>query len=625
MQTISKHKRVIRTLQFMVIDAFSIGLSFGLTVLIFTYLKLPINYFGFWTILPVVILLKLAVYTLFGLYTMLLDHFGFEDAFKIFIVVVASNAALVFFFGISRIEFVDLMMFIFIAPLEMIFLAAPRILKRAVNMIRLNLEWRTALGKRTLIIGAGDGGEMVLKEIYRNKSLTNIPVGFVDDNPNKIGSRLSGIRILGPIAEIKNFIDELRIEEVIIAIANMELPKLQAMIKVLSEKSVTIKRLPLMAEIDEGTPQKIIEVHVEDLLNREEIHLDNEEIKSFIYKKVVLVTGGGGSIGSELCRQIVDLNPTKLVIFDIYENNAYDIQMEIERKFHKLKKPLNLKVLIGSVYNYERLEQVFKMYKPDIVFHAAAYKHVPLMEDSPQEAIRTNVLGTYNTAKLAHTYQVNHFVLVSSDKAVRPTNIMGATKRYAELIIQHFDEQSDHTRYSAVRFGNVLGSNGSVIPLFKKQIEDGGPVTVTHPEITRFFMTIPESVSLILQAASYAKGGEIFVLDMGEPVKIKDLAEKMIRLAGFRPYEDIDIEYSGLRPGEKLYEELLVDETDNIKTENNKIFIEDKTHNGKSKFTQDQFDAVIKNIEKLDTNELKDEIAKIIKSYTCNGNGHSSM
>jgi FlaA1/EpsC-like NDP-sugar epimerase len=618
MEEKNKSKRVLRVVEFMTIDAFSIGLSYGITAVIFNFLELSINMTNFAMVLPIVIVLKILFYAAFGLYEMLLDHFGFEDAFKVFMVVIISNVFLGFFFALTQIDFISATAFIFIAPLEIILISFPRVIKRAYNLIALNIDWRNALGKRTLIIGAGDGGEMVLKEIYRNKALNNIPVGFVDDNAEKIGSRLSGVKIYGPINEIQSLIDLYKVEEVIIAIADMNLKKLQAMIKLISEKNVSIKRLPLMTEVSEEKSHKIIDVKVEDLLNRDEIKLINEELQAFINHKTVLVTGGGGSIGSELCRQLNDLNPKKLIIFDIYENNAYDIQMEIMRKCRKLKRNCNLKVLIGSVYNETRLDEVYNLYKPDIVFHAAAYKHVPLMEDSPKEAIRTNVLGTYYAAKLAHKHQVDNFVLVSSDKAVRPTNIMGATKRYAELIVQHFDKLSEHTKYSAVRFGNVLGSNGSVIPLFKKQLEDGGPITVTHPEITRYFMTIPEAVSLILQSAVYSEGGEIFILDMGEPVKIKDLAEKMLKIAGYKPYEDIDIIYTGLRPGEKLYEELLLNPKENIKTENDKIYIEHRV-NG-SKFEEALFNEVQTNFEQLDNQTLKEKIATIIKSYDIDQN-----
>ena len=611
----AKMKKRLRAVQFMTLDAFSIALTYGATVFIFHALDITIDYRNILMILPVIVVLKIVFFVAFGLYRMLLDHFGFEDAFKIFSVVLISNVFLSFFFGFSGIDFVSWQAFVFIAPLEMVLLTLPRVAKRAVNFLRTNMDWRQALGVRTLIIGAGDGGEMVLKEIYRNKAMPNIPVAFVDDDGDKIGSRLSGIRILGPIKQVPEFIEEYRIEEVIIAIKNINFKKLQDMLRMFTEQHVRIKRLPLMEEVKGNGATKIIDVHVEDLMNRDIVELDNKEMKNMVKGKTVLVTGGGGSIGSELSRQIVELRPAKLVIFDIYENNAYDVQQEIERRCRKQKRTGCLDVIIGSVYNDQRLESVYKQYQFNLVFHAAAYKHVPLMETSPHEAIRTNVIGTYYAAKLADKYKADHFVLVSSDKAVRPTNVMGATKRYAELIVQHFANQSEQTTYSAVRFGNVLGSNGSVIPLFKKQIEEGGPVTVTHPEITRFFMTIRESVALILQSAVYAKGGEIFVLDMGEPVKIKDLAEKMIRLAGYKPYKDIDVEYTGLRPGEKLFEELLIDVDNNIKTPNRKIFIEHAAGNGESRFDEATFTDIMERFESLGVLDVKAQLKRIIKSY----------
>jgi FlaA1/EpsC-like NDP-sugar epimerase len=473
-------------------------------------------------------------------------------------------------------------------------------------------------GRRTLIIGAGSAGELVLREIYRNKDLTNHPVAFLDDNPSKIGNRLNGIIIVGPIEQINEFIDTYDIEEIILAIADYPTDKLNWLVEEVSKKKVKLRKLLSYSSVDREKP-KIVNVNVEDLLNRQVIKLDNEGIKDFIKGEVVLVTGGGGSIGSELCRQIAELEPKMLVIFDIYENNAYEIQQELLRKFSKEDRPeaLNLVVRIGSVYNKKRLETIFKEFKPTIVFHAAAYKHVPLMEDSAVEAVRTNVLGTHNTAALSNQYGVKKFVLVSSDKAVRSTNIMGATKRFAELIIEN-ESHTCNTKFSAVRFGNVLGSNGSVIPLFKKQIEDGGPVTVTHPDINRFFMTIPEAVSLILQCAVYAQGGEVFILDMGEPVKIVDLAEKMITLAGLVPHKDIKIEFTGLRPGEKLFEELLVDHNscDHNKTENEKIFIEKQRNVSDEELGLiDMFLA----FEEKSNDEIKTMVQQVVKTYKKNG------
>lgn len=609
----AKHQKLIRRIEFILIDSFAIFLTYGMALFAFRVWGMNVPIESTLVVLPTVIVFQLAIFALFGFYNMIVEYIGFEDVLKITAVVIGINMILVTFFSLSNAEFIPKLTYIFIAPLEILFITAPRVAPRILKFVKTNIDWNKALGRRTLIVGAGAGGEMVVKEIYRNKNLNSIPVGFIDDDYSKIGSRLLNIRIHGPISTIQEVMEELNIEEVIIAIADIEYKKLQELLGCISRRNVPIKRLPLMSEMKEGAKRKIIDVKVEDLLNRDEIILDNHGIHAFLENETVLVTGGGGSIGSELCRQIVKHSPKKLIIFDIYENNAYDIQQELVR--HKFEFP-NVEVitLIGSVYNQRRLEDVFKEHRPTMVFHAAAYKHVPLMEDSPIEAVRTNVIGTYNTAKLADMYEVKKFVLVSSDKAVRPTNVMGATKRYAELIIQKMNKISKKTKYSAVRFGNVLGSNGSVIPLFKKQIEDGGPVTVTHKEITRYFMTIPEAVGLILQSGVYAKGGEIFILDMGEPVKVITLAEKMISLAGYKPYEEMEIVITGLRPGEKLYEELLIDKNncDHNETENKKIFIENDAH---SQDINLELEALEETLENQTSHKIKQFVNKTVSTY----------
>ena len=407
--------------------------------------------------------------------------------------------------------------------------------------------------------------------------------------------------------------DQLKIDEVVISIANIDNQRLQEVIQLITERPVKIRRLPLFKELKKDAPKRLLEVNVEDLLSRNVVDLDMEGINDFISGKRVLVTGAGGSIGSELVRQIIHYNPSSMMLVDIYENGVYDLQMELNRKHREDPKFNKPKVLIASVYNYERMYRIFDEFKPELVFHAAAYKHVPLMEDSAVEAVRTNVLGTYNISKLCSEFKVQKMVLVSSDKAVRPTNVMGATKRFAEMIIQYFNTISS-TKYSAVRFGNVLGSNGSVVPLFKKQIEDGGPVTVTDKNIIRYFMTIPEAVGLILQSGTFAKGGEIFILDMGEPVKIINLAEKMIMLSGLRPYIDIDIKITGLRPGEKLYEELLVSSSpDQIKTSNKKIFIDNAIDGEK---VSEEIEFVRNQFESLDNLEVKEMVQQCVPTYT---------
>lgn len=424
--------------------------------------------------------------------------------------------------------------------------------------------------KNVLIIGAGSGGALVSSEYRKFPHLGKRVVAFIDDDKQKLGTYVNGVKVYGNRDDIVSVVKERNVDEIIIAIASIKEGVLKGIIEKCKEAKAQVKIMPGVAEMIDGkfSINKIRDVDVEDLLGRESIKLDYDGISDYLKGKTVLVTGGGGSIGSELCRQISKFKPKELIIFDIYENNAYEIQNELRRTYPNL----NLMTLIGSVRDKVRLEEVYKTYKPQVVFHAAAHKHVPLMEDSPAEAVKNNVVGTFNVASLASDYNVERFVLISTDKAVNPTNIMGATKRMCEMIIQSLDKVSE-TEFVAVRFGNVLGSNGSVVPLFKNQIANGGPVTLTHKDITRYFMTIPEAAQLVLQAGAYAKGGEIFVLDMGEPVKIYDLAENLIKLSGFEPHKDIAIEVTGLRPGEKLYEELLMSEEGLTETKHKKIFI----------------------------------------------------
>jgi len=616
-------RRVMRVIRYMTFD-FLIILSVHLFAII-TYnssFESPI-FAPYETFFLIMLPTKMFLFFLFKFYHFVLDYVGLEDVFKIGITVVVANLILFGFFKMGGIHTLPLSLYFLASLFEALAIAAVRLWKRIVNYLQrvYSLRGGTPIPegngrKRTLIIGSGSGGVMVLKELRHNLELNAIPIAFVDDDVNKIGEYIKGVEIIGPIANINHFIDQYDIHEVIIGIANLSATRMREILELVSRSNVTIRRLPLMKEIEEGSPTQLVEVKIEDLLNRDEIHLDIEGIRNFLAEKTILVTGAGGSIGSELCRQIYQQKPKRLVLFDIYENGVYDIQMELLRHAfkHDDEPQCEIVVRIGSVYNATRLEEIFAAYHPDIVFHAAAYKHVPLMEDSPMEAIRTNGFGTYNTAKLALQYGVQNFVLVSSDKAVRPTNVMGATKRFAERIVQYFATQSSTTRFSMVRFGNVLGSNGSVVPLFKKQILDGGPVTVTHPEITRFFMTIPEAVGLILQSAVYSSGGEVFILDMGEPVKIRELAEKMIRLSGFQPGVDIKIEYVGLRPGEKLYEELLVNhQTAHNRTDNKRIFVEPKDDVRPIEEDMKWFASVIDH--QLSNEEIKAALQTIITTY----------
>ena len=445
---------------------------------------------------------------------------------------------------------------------------ALRLSYRCVRRTRAGL--RSEGEKRTMLIGGGQAGAIALREFQTSPRSENKVVCIIDDSPNKVGSYLRGVKIVGGRSAIARMAEKYDIDEIILAIPSASRQEKLQILSYCHNTSCTLRTLPGICQLANGEVriEQIREVDIEDLLGRETVKIDLDEVAAYITGKTVLVTGGGGSIGSELCRQAAAQRPKRLIIFDIYENNAYDIQMELRRTHPEL----DLVVLIGSVRDRERVMQVFDRYRPDLVCHAAAHKHVPLMETSPFEAIKNNVFGTYNVAQAADRFGTQRFILISTDKAVNPTNVMGASKRLCEMIVQMMNDRSA-TEYVAVRFGNVLGSAGSVIPLFRKQIRSGGPVTVTDKRVIRYFMTIPEAVQLIFQAGAYARGGEIFVLDMGEPVRIDDLARNMIRLSGFEPDVDIPIVYTGLRPGEKLYEELLLSGEGMQKTKNDLIYI----------------------------------------------------
>lgn len=465
--------------------------------------------------------------------------------------------------------------------------------------------------KRVMIIGGGNAANMIIKEIRTSEHIHNTSVKcIIDDDSTKQGTYIQGIKVVGNRDDIIESVNLFNINEIIIAMPSVAKKTIREIVEICNQTSATLKILPGVYQLMTGevSVSQLREVEVEDLLGRDSIDVDLNSIMGYVKDKVVLVTGGGGSIGSELCRQLAAHMPRQLIILDIYENSAYDIQQELKAHYPDL----NLLVLIGSVRSTTRMNYIFKTYKPQIVYHAAAHKHVPLMEDSPNEAIKNNVLGTWKTVQAADLYGTERFVLISTDKAVNPTNIMGASKRICEMIVQTYNKRSK-TEFVAVRFGNVLGSNGSVIPLFKKQIEEGGPVTVTHPDIIRYFMTIPEAVSLVLQAGAYAKGGEIFVLDMGEQIKILDLAENLIKLSGYKPYEDIMIEFTGLRPGEKLYEELLMDEEGMQATENNLIHIGKPIDMDEEKFLRQLEE--LKEICMLEPVEIRKKVREIVPTY----------
>ena len=525
-----------------------------------------------------------------------------------------SCTIMVFFNVLNIIPIVDERTNLIAALIIVVAVIGYRVLLRMILNDTYEGKVKNDNRKKVLIIGAGEATKILISTIRSSmKNIYNI-VGLIDDNPNKVDYAISGKKILGTRFDIPRICKENNVDVIFFTISNISNEDRKKILEICQETGCKVRILPGTKELIKDKPimQNFRDVEIEDLLGRETIKLDNKNIKELIHNKVVLVTGGGGSIGSELCRQIIRFEPERLVIVDIYENNLYDIEQELKYNYPNAK----IDAIVASVRDKDRLNEIFNEFKPYLVFHAAAHKHVPLMETSPLEAIKNNVFGTYNVVNCADEYNVKRFVLISSDKAVNPTNIMGATKRLCEMIIQAKNKVSN-TEYVAVRFGNVLGSNGSVVPLFKKQIAHGGPVTVTHKDITRFFMTIPEAVSLVLQAMSGAKGGEIFVLDMGEPVKIYDMAVKLIKLSGLEPDVDIPIKVTGLRPGEKLYEEILMQEEGLTETKHDKIHIA-KPCNVDIKMIINKLDKLQKLV---DTNnnenlkEIKETVSEVVPTY----------
>lgn len=532
-----------------------------------------ISYLGKSMLLPFFIMIAvcLTIFSILGIYRTLWSTSVDREIIMILISTIISTFTYFIIFKIGKIDYYGIFYIVNIL-LTHLGMCGMRILyraaRRAVLYFRLNQNMENRM--KVLIVGAGSAGKLILKEMFENPQLNMCPVGIIDDDENKLGKSYYNVPVIGTTDDIEQIAKNLEIDEIIFSIAKIKRRRKREIMQICNNTKCKIKTIPGIYELIDGrvSIKKIRDVEIEDLLGRESVQIRDKEVLRFIKGKKVLVTGAGGSIGSELCRQISSLNPRELILVDIYENNVYELQQELIRKYENL----DLKVLIASVRDKNRMEEIFINYQPEIVFHAAAHKHVPLMEDSPCEAIKNNVFGTLNVAELSAKHRVKRFVLISTDKAVNPTNIMGATKRCCEMIVQTLNKSSE-TEFVAVRFGNVLGSNGSVVPLFKKQIEEGGPVKVTHPEITRFFMTIPEAVSLVLEAGTMARGGEIFVLNMGEPVKILDLAKNLISLSGLEPDVDIKIEFTGLRPGEKLYEEILMDEEGLRETVKSQIYI----------------------------------------------------
>lgn len=531
----------------------------------------------FYKAIIAMVLIKFVILIIMNMYKKIWRFAGITEMIDIIIACGMGSAAVtgMLFFISRHPELKDIliprsiivMAFIF----DVIFIGGTRFAYRLFFHVNPKEVIRHQHQKRVLIYGAGQAGVMVLKEMNARPNNEYAVIGFMDDDTSKKGQKMHGLHVYGGEEELLKILAKEKVDMLVLAMPSAPESAKKSILNAVKDTGVKISILPKVHDIIDGTVTYtgIRPVEIEDLLGREQVELNNQQISDYLAGKIVMVTGGGGSIGSELCRQIIKYKPQKLIIVDIYENNAYEIQQELKRNYPSQ----DLFVAIASVRDEKRVEKLFEVHKPEVVFHAAAHKHVPLMEDSPEEAIKNNVFGTYNVSHAANKYGAEKFVLISTDKAVNPTNVMGASKRLCEMVVQAFAGSDSKTEFVAVRFGNVLGSNGSVIPLFKKQIKNGGPVTVTHPDIIRYFMTIPEAAQLVIQAGGLAKGGEIFVLDMGEPVKIDALARDLIRLSGFEPDVDIKIEYSGLRPGEKLYEELLMSEEGLTSTVNSKIFI----------------------------------------------------
>lgn len=522
------------------------------------------------SVLLIVIILNIAILFLMKMYKSLWQFASVTELFNVITSSILCSLVNIVIFEIANKDLPEACYFLYFLLLTLC-LGITRFSYRFIRMYKSHIvpKSRRELQK-VMIIGAGLAGEKTYQEITYNPSVYKKVVCFIDDDKSKQGRRIHDVTVYGGREKIIEAAKKFGIEEILLAMPSGNRKEVADILNVCKETKCQIKKLPGIYQMINGDIHisDFKDVEIQDLLGREPIKVNIEDIIRYVTGKVVMVTGGGGSIGSELCRQIAASGPKQLIIVDIYENNAYDIQLELKHKYPNL----NLETIIASVRNSKKMDKLFEKYQPDIVYHAAAHKHVPLMEDSPNEAVKNNVFGTLNVVKAADKYKTKKFILISTDKAVNPTNIMGATKRICEMIVQTYNKRSQ-TEYVAVRFGNVLGSNGSVIPLFKKQIKEGGPVTVTHPDIIRYFMTIPEAVSLVLQAGAYAKGGEIFILDMGEPVKIADMARNLIKLSGYEPDVDIKIKYTGLRPGEKLYEELLMKEEGLQDTPNHLIHI----------------------------------------------------
>ncbi|WP_425539593.1 polysaccharide biosynthesis protein [Microaceticoccus formicicus] len=594
----------------LLLDAFIINANYIIALLLRFEMQLPQFYVEVYTKEVLIITaIKIIAFILFKLYSAIWRYASVNELLNILGAVLLSNLLSTLYL-LGTASTLPRSIYPIVLILDTILIGGIRLVPKIIRAKEVGSKLDANL-KRTLIVGAGESGLMVLRELKKHPELGNVTIAFVDDDPAKYKRTIDGVQVAGNRNDIPELTKKLKIDEIIVAMPSAKNEDQKKILDICSRTSTKVRIVPGVYEmIDDKIELKDIrDIEIDDLLGRDEIKLNTSELSEFINGKVVLVTGGGGSIGSELCRQVVKYNPKQLLILDIYENTTYDIQNEIRREYPEL----DMRVFIESVRDRQRLDAIFSEYRPQIIFHAAAHKHVPLMEGSPESAVKNNVFGTLNVVLEADHYDVEKFVLISTDKAVNPTNIMGATKRICEMIIQSFNRISK-TDYVAVRFGNVLGSHGSVIPLFLNQINKGGPVTVTDERIIRYFMSIPEATQLVLQAGAIAKGGEIFVLDMGEPVKIIDLAEKLIRLHGHEPYKEIDIEIIGLRPGEKLFEELLLNMDLVDKTEYERIFVEKPTiidfHELEAKLVP-----LMDSTKTNDRDKIVEELRKIVPTF----------
>lgn len=631
--------KAIRIALLVVLDAIIVNVAFiGAYLLRFEF-DVNGNQFEVWfavyasNLFPIT-LIVLVVFALAGIYTSMWRYAGTQELMKVVAACVASQLLILAYITFTQ-QMVPRSIYIIAGLLMMVLVGGSRIAYRMLRSLRtpgafnstvLGLGRHNLMGgnvTKVMVVGAGDAGASMIREIKQHPEYGKKVVAVIDDNPSKVGSRINGVKVIGDTSKIRVVARKYGIQEIIVAIPSANRKVIQAIVNECNKTRAKIKILPSLIDLinENVSIAKLRDVDIEDLLGRDPVKVNLREISGYLEGQIVLVTGGGGSIGSELCRQIAGFKPRKLVALDIYENTVFELANEMSQAFPTVE----FETVIASVRDKQRLRQVFEKYRPHVVFHAAAHKHVPLMEQNPKEALVNNILGSKNMMELSEEYLVTKFVMISTDKAVNPTNVMGATKRMAEMILQEKSRGSSKTSFSAVRFGNVLGSNGSVIPIFRKQIENGGPVTVTHPDITRYFMTIPEAVQLVIQTGAMAYGGEIFVLDMGEPVRIMDLAENVIRLSGYVPEVDIDIVVTGLRPGEKLYEELLLAEEGIEKTAHDKIYVghplEAKTEL-KEMLKKDQaLEEALKELLCGPEEDIRSWLQEMVPNYVPNGNG----